>query len=448
MIKDMTEGKPLRLIVAFYLPLLLGNIFQQFYSMVDSIIVGKFVGVHALAGIGATGSLNFLILGFAVGICGGYSILYGQCFGAKDYSGMRRYIINSLYLSVAVAVVVTPITMYFCRDMFELMHTPPEIIEEANDYFLIILAGIFFTMMYNVSASILRSIGDSRTPLIMLILASLVNIGLDFLLVVVIPMGVKGAAIATIISQAAAALVCFIYMFKRYEILRPSRKEMTLRFKENRELLGVGIPMALQFSITAIGSILIQYAINQLGAGAVASITAAEKINGIGIGIIEMIGMALVTYASQNVGAKRIDRVHQGLKAATGFAFVICIALMIVIFVFGKQLCMLFLDAGEVALLNDAELFLRINVAFYPVIVLLIVFRYTVQGMGFSTLAMLAGVSELIGRGVAAFWLTAVWGFVGVSLASPLAWILATAILIVCYRYGIRKLEERIAIMD
>lgn len=447
MTKDMTEGRPLKLIIAFYLPLLFGNLFQQFYSMVDSIIVGKFVGVNALAGVGATGSLNFLILGFATGVCGGYSILYGQRFGAKDYSAMRSYIFNSLYLSVAIAAILTPLTMIFCRGMLELMNTPAEIIDESYRYFIVILAGMFFIMMYNVAAAILRSIGDSRTPLIMLIAASLINIALDLVLVIYAGMGVRGAAVATVVSQAAAAIVCFIYMFKKYEILRPSRKELTLQLSKIRQLLGVGVPMALQFSITAIGSIMLQYAINGLGADAVAAITAAEKINGICIGIIEMIGMALVTYSSQNVGAGKIDRVGQGMKAAMGFAYCLAISLMIVIFIFGRPMCTLFLDAGEDGLLSMAQTFLRINVAFYPVIVLLIVYRYTVQGMGFSTLAMLAGVCELIGRGVASFGFAAIWGFIGVSLASPTAWVLATLVLIFCYRYGMHKLQDRVSIM-
>lgn len=447
MVKDMTEGRPLKLIVAFYIPMLFGNIFQQFYSMVDSIIVGRFVGVNVLAGVGATGSLSFLIIGFANGICSGYSILYGQRFGAKDYNGMRRYIMNSLYLSLIISAILTPITMLCCRGMLQLMDTPTEIIGEAYDYFIVILAGIFFTMMYNVSAAILRSIGDSRTPLIMLIIASLVNIVLDIVLVVYVHMGVRGAAVATIVSQAAAGGICFLYMFRKYEILRPSREEMRLQLTRFRELLGVGIPMALQSSITAIGSILLQYAINGLGAASVAAVTAAEKINGICIGVIEMIGISLVTYSSQNVGAGKIARVHQGMKSAMLFAFGICAALLLIVMPFGRALCTLFLDAGEGQLLDMAQQYLRINAAFYPVIVLLIVYRYTVQGMGFSTLAMLAGVSELAGRAVASFGLTALWGFIGVSLASPTAWIFATIILLFCYRYASRKVSERAAIM-
>lgn len=447
MVKDMTEGRPLKLIVAFYLPLLLGNLFQQFYSMVDSIIVGQFVGVNALAGVGSTGSLNFLILGFATGVCGGFSILYGQRFGAKDYSGMRRYILNALYLVIAIAAVLTPVTVLLCRPMLQMLNTPDSVIDYAYSYFVIILGGMFFTMLYNVAASILRSIGDSRTPLVMLILSAFINIALDLALVLWFHMGVRGTAVATIVSQAVSAIASFLYMFKRYRILRPSRKEMAVQLHKVRELLGVGLPMALQFSITAIGSIMLQYAINGLGASAVAAVTAADKIGGICIGIIEMIGMALVTYASQNVGAGRIDRISSGLKAAMGFSYCICAVLMLMAFLFGRQLCTLFVDSQETALLDMAQQYLRINVSFYPVIVLLIVFRYTVQGMGFSTLAMLAGVSELIGRGVAAFGLTAIWGLVGVSLASPLAWILATIILIFCYRYAMRKIHDRVAIM-
>lgn len=445
MVKDMTEGRPIQLIIRFFIPLMLGNLFQQFYSMVDSVVVGKFVGVNALAGVGATGSLNFFILGFATGVCGGFGIMVGQKFGAKDYSDMRSYIANSLYITAAIAVILTPVTMLLCRTLLKLMQTPAEIIEDAYQYFIIILAGIFTTMLYNVVSAILRAIGDSRTPLIALVGASLLNIGLDLLFVIGFHWGTRGVGIATVLSQAIAGIACFIYMFWRYDFLRFEEQDKRVDRGKIRKLLSVGVPMALQFSITAIGGITLQYAVNGLGAGSVAAMAVGGKVNMLFSGMLEMVGLTMATFASQNKGAGRIDRVRQGVRSAILLSMSFCCITVTVVMLFGGQIATLFLEPAEVAILSMVQIFLRTNAMFYPALGILFVLRNTVQGMGYSASTMFAGLSELVGRCIAAFVFASLWGFRGVSFANPSAWSLAVIILIICYLAALRKEKPKLA---
>lgn len=440
-IKDMTTGKPITLLIKFFIPLLMGNLFQQFYSMVDSIIVGKFVGVNALAGVGATGAFNFLILGFAMGICGGFGIMFGQRFGAKDYKGMRNYIANSFYLTVAVAAVLTPLTMIFCRQILILMQTPEEILEEAYSYIIVILAGIIVTMLYNIAAAILRAIGDSQTPLYALIGASLLNIGLDLLFVLVFHMGTFGVGVATVIAQGVSGLVCIIYMFRKYEILQFHKGEYRTDTLKMVHLMGLGIPMALQFSITAIGSVMIQTAVNGLGAIAVAAIAAGSKVSMVFAGVFEMIGMAIATYSSQNKGAREYGRIKQGVKAGFIMTAVGCVVTITIVQLLGKEIALLFIDSSEVDIMDKIMLYLRFNSVAYPCLGTLLVLRSTLQGIGYSFIAMLAGVSELLGRGLVAFCMVGSLGYFGVCMANPAAWLFADIILVISYIYAIKKMN-------
>lgn len=440
-IKDMTTGKPITLLIKFFIPLLMGNLFQQFYSMVDSIIVGKFVGVNALAGVGATGAFNFLILGFAMGICGGFGIMFGQRFGAKDYKGMRNYIANSFYLTIGVAAVLTPLTMIFCRQILILMQTPEEILEEAYSYIIVILAGIIVTMLYNIAAAILRAIGDSKTPLYALIGASLLNIGLDLLFVLVFHMGTFGVGVATVIAQGVSGLVCIIYMFRKYEILQFHKGEYRADTLKMVHLMGLGIPMALQFSITAIGSVMIQTAVNGLGAIAVAAIAAGSKVSMVFAGVFEMIGMAMATYSSQNKGAREYGRIKQGVKAGFIMTAAGCVVTITIVQLLGREIALLFIDSSEVDIMDKIMLYLRFNSFAYPCLGTLLVLRSTLQGIGYSFIAMLAGVSELLGRGLVAFCMVGSLGYFGVCMANPAAWIFADIILVISYIYAVKKMN-------
>ena len=431
----MTSGRPLKLIISFCIPLMLGTLFQQFYSMVDAIVVGKFVGVNALAGVGSTGSVNFLILGFANGVCSGFSIMYGQRFGARDYSGMRNYIVNAIYLAVAIAIVLTPLTVVFCRDILLLMDTPAEIINEAYNYIVIIFGGIAVLMMYNCAAAILRSIGDSRTPVYALVAAAFLNIILDILFVVGFHMGVAGAAAATVVSQGVSGIVCFVYMFKKYKVLRFTREEWRYDLKKTGRLLAVGLPMALQFSITAVGSVIMQAAVNGLGALSVAAMAAANRIHMIFGASMESIGLTMATYCSQNIGALKFDRIRRGIKIAVLMELVFCVLALMILYPFGSTIALLFVDSTEVEVLALVETYLHINTLFYVLLGILYVLRNSIQGMGYGILPMFAGIFELVGRCIVAFVLVGSLGFVGVTLANPVAWLAADILLIGVYVY-------------
>ena len=431
--KDMTTGNPLKLIITFCIPLMLGTLFQQFYSMVDAIVVGKFVGVDALAGVGSTGAVNFLILGFANGVCSGFSIMYGQRFGAKDYSSMRNFIANAIYLAVGIAAVLTPLTVIFCRQILEIMDTPEQIIDEAYGYIVIIFAGTAVLMMYNCAAAILRAIGDSKTPVYALVAAAILNILLDLLFVIVFEMGVYGVAIATVISQGISGAVCFVYMFKKYDVLRFQRHEWQADPKKMRRLLGVGLPMALQFSITAIGSVIMQTAVNGLGAVAVAAMTAGSRVHMIFSAGMESIGVTLATYCSQNMGASQFDRIRKGVNIGYLLEVIYGLISLVAIALFGTSLALLFIDASEVEVMADVQVFLFWNTLFYIPLGILHVLRNSIQGMGYGVLPMLAGIFELAGRTFVAFFLVGPLGFFGVTLANPAAWVAADILLISVY---------------
>lgn len=443
MSKDMTQGNPLKLILKFFIPVLLGSLFQQFYSMVDTIIVGKFVGVNALAGVGSTGSINFLILGFAMGITIGFGVMIGQRFGAKDYESMRNYVANGFYLIIVVSAILTPLTMHFCKDILKLVRTPDEIFNEAYSYLIWIFAGIFFSMLYNAASAILRAIGDSRTPLFALIFSSVLNIGLDLLFVIVFHMGTTGVAVATVISQGISGTVCLFYMFRHYEELHMKKEEFRLSVHKMGELLHLGLPMALQFSITAIGGIILQSAVNSLGAISVAAMTAGNKISFIFSSSLESMGTTMATYCSQNLGAKEYGRIRQGIRSACLISGCFCVFSMIVVWTVGKYIAILFIDSNEVEIMEQIQLFLRINVMFYPFLGLIFILRNSIQAMGYSFVAMFAGVSELVGRATVAFSLVGPFGFKGLCFATPTAWVLADVILVITYIHVMRQIMAR-----
>jgi len=307
MVRDMTNGSPLKLIFSFFFPLLLGNLFQQVYSMADSMIVGRFVGVDAFAGITATGSLNFLIIGFLLGMCSGLTIPVAQAFGAGDHAKMRRYFANAIWLGSGISIAMSIITVLLCRNILQWLGTPANIIDQSYSYIVIIFGGMFATMLYNLASGVLRAVGDTRTPLIFLVISCLVNIVLDLLFVVAFNWGVSGAAWATILSQALSGILCSAVIFGHYDSLRIRRDEWRFAPALASRLCGMGLPMGLQFSITAIGSIVLQTAVNTLGSGAIAAIGAGAKVQFLFTCPLETIGATMATYAGQNLGAMRID---------------------------------------------------------------------------------------------------------------------------------------------
>ena len=336
MTKDMTSGSTLRHIINFAVPLCMGMLFQQLYSMVDTMIVGKVLGVQPLAGVGATGSLKFMILWFCLGICNGFSIPIAQAFGASKEVELRRYVANSTWLCVFFSIVITFFVCIFTRNMLVLLKTPEDIFEYAYIYILIIFLGIPCTFLYNFLAGVARALGDSKTPLMFLILSSVMNIALDFILMIPIPLGVAGAAIATVISQGVSGGICLIYMKKKFPILKASRDEWRMRGNYMKRLCAIGVPMGLQYSITAIGSLVITAAVNVLGATAVAGVTAAQKINNLITCPLESLGQTMAPYTGQNIGAGKKERVSDGVKKASICGFVWSAICIPIVLLFGK----------------------------------------------------------------------------------------------------------------
>ena len=438
MTKDMTQGSPLRLILAFAVPLMLGSLFQQFYNLADTIIVGRFVGVEALAAVGSVGGLNYLVLGFVNGIACGFSIPVSWTFGAKDYSQMRRYTANTVWLSIVFAVVLTIVTVALTRPILVWTNTPANIIDLADIYVRTIFWGIPFTLLYNVTSALMRALGDSKRPLYFLLMASFLNIGLDLLCIIVFKMGVFGASFATVFSQAVAGFGSLWYIARHYHELRWSKEEGKLSRDHCLKLCNMGIPMGLQCSITAIGSVVLQGAVNGLGSDIVAAQTAGGKAAQFLAVPLESIGTAMTTYASQNLGAHDLKRVNRGVNTALGIGCVYSIASFIILRFADKLLIGLFLDAGEVEIMANAQSFIFWNSVFYIPLAVLIIYRYTIQGLGYSGLAMFAGVAEMVARAMVGFLFVPLWGYFAACIANPVAWFFACFFLIPAY-FVVRK---------
>ena len=443
--KDLTVGTPMKLILGFAFPMFLGLLFQQFYSLVDTMIVGKYLGVDPFAGVGSTGSLNFIVIGFCMGLCSGFSVPISQSFGAKDFPLLRKMVTNSVWLCTFFSVVITTLMLVFCRPVLTWMNTPENIFEYAYIYIFIIFAGIPCTILYNMTAAILRALGDSKSPIIFLAISSAINIGLDLLLIIVFRMGVEGAALATVVSQGVSGVISIIYIKKKFDILAMEKGDWKLERHLAGKLTGVGIPMGLQYSITGIGSVILQTAVNGLGSIYVASMTAGSKINIFLACPFDALGQTMAPYAGQNIGARKLDRVGKGLRAACIIGFIVSGLMVVVVKLFGGQLTMLFLDEKDPVIMQNSTQFLIIVSAFYCLLTLVNTVRFTIQGMGFSSLAIIAGVMEMIARGIAGMLLVPAFGYLGACYSSPLAWLLADAFLIpaffLCKRKVARQLE-------
>lgn len=437
--KEMTHGSPMRLILGFTIPLLFGNIFQQVYSMVDAAIVGRILGTNALAAVGSTGAVTFLLIGFSLGICSGFAIPIAQCFGAREYGELKKYLGNSIVLLAGFAVVFTVATVLLCRSILEWMDTGPEIIDDAYRYLVVIFAGIPATLLYNTVSGIQRALGDSRTPVIFLVISSLLNVALDFLLIEFIPLGVAGAAWATVISQLLCGLACLIYTAKKYDVVRLGRGDLRLSRSHSLRLINMGLPMALQTSITAIGNVVLQKFVNDLGTTAVASITAGNKVFMLfdcGTGAL---GVTMSNYAGQNLGARKFDRISQGVRTCTVIGCIYSVIGLLVLVFIGKPMLNLFLEAGETAVMEGGYLFIVINGAFLIPLMLVNSIRLVIQGMGYSRLAMFAGVFEMVARSVAGLFLVPAFGFTAACFAGPLAWLMADSFLIPAYLHSMKR---------
>ena len=445
MTRDLTVGNPMKLVLSFAAPLLVGVLFQQFYSFVDTAVVGRFLGAEKLAAVGATGSVNFLIIGLCLGLCSGFAIPVAHAFGARDGQRVRSDVWHAIVLSAGLSVLFAILATTFCKPMLRLMNTPEEIIDSSASYISIIFAAIPCCVLYNMASGILRSLGDSRTPVVFLVLASLINIALDLLLIIVCGMGVAGAAVATAASQLIAGIGCVIVMIRRFPILHLNREDRRFIPSRAREMLGIGLPMGLQFSITAIGSVVVQWSVNGLGVDAVAAVSAAGKLSMFLSCAFDSLASTMATFSGQNMGARRLDRVHQGLRSASAVGVVYSIAALGVAVLFARPLLGLFIDTSAAARVTDMGVrYLITNAAFYIPLLFVNTLRLSIQGMGFTRVAMLAGLSEMIARTVVALFVVPAAGFTGACFANPAAWVMANLFLFPCYARIMRSLKQRL----
>ena len=433
MAKDMTSGKPIKLIWNFTIPLLIGNLFQQLYNMADTFIVGRTIGVHALASVGSTGSIIFLILGFANGLTAGLAIPLAQRYGAKNYSGVKRSFYVSILISAVVAILLTILSMVFCRQILEIMQTPVEIIDGAYDYLMVIFAGIFSSMAFNLLSNIFRSIGDAKTPLYFLVIACIMNIILDVVFIAGFGMGVEGAGYATVLSQIFSALACILYIWKKIPILRLNSKDFVAKSLDVKEHIRISFPMAFQSSIIAIGAIIIQITLNQLGATAVAAYTAAQKIDQVAILPMMSFGVTMATFVAQNYGAKKYDRIWRGVRDCIKLSLTFAISVGIILNLFSPIFIRAFVGVGHEEVVELGAIYFITNGTMYSLLSLLFIYRYTLQGVGKTFTPTVAGIMELCMRAFAAVVLSNLYGYTGATMANPLAWLGSLIPLMIAY---------------
>ncbi len=442
MTKDMTNGSIMKNIIKFCLPLMLGNLFQQFYNMADIIIVGQFVGKTALSAVGSVGSLNFLVIGSVIGLCTGFTVPVAQRFGAQDFISLKKYISNIIYTTAVLGVVITTAAVSLTHPLLRLLNTPADIYADAYNYIVIIFAGIGATMLYNILASLVRALGDSKTPLYFLIFSSILNIALDILLITQFSMGVRGAAVATVFSQAVSGVLCLVYVKKKFPVLHTTKETRGVDFKCIANLIKNGIPLALQFSITAIGSVMLQSCVNGLGADAIAAVTIGGKTQLMITLPSETIGATMTVFCGQNLGAGKIDRIRKGVGRGVVLAGCYTVIGFLVAKFLGPYISLLFISGAESGIINLAQQYINVGSYFYFILSVLFLFRNSIQGLGYSSVAMFAGFFELVARAIMGFGFVNTLGYDAACIANPVAWISADVFLIPAFFVILKKIQK------
>lgn len=441
--KDMTHGPTTKLIVMFAIPLLFGNLLQQLYSMVDTIVVGRYAGYQALASVGATVAVTQLLLGIALGMSNGVSVITSQYFGAKQEDKVRKSVAMGLLICGAASVLISFAGIAFARQIYILMQTPADIIDGAVLYTVIMFAGAPATLLYNYVSSVLRAFGDSKTPVIGLLIASVVNVVLDFVFVIVFHWGIAGVAIATLIAQLIAGVVCGIYALRKLPILKFQKND----FKWDKEMvsgqLKVGIPLAFQQSVLAMGTVFMQVVLNTLGSLTIAAYTVVARIDVFLYSCLTAFGTAATTFGAQNFGAGKIDRIRQGVKGACVVTVSFCILFSIIVNLLASPLMQAFVGPDEVEVIQMGIQYIRIATLFYPLLGVIFVMHSTEQGIGKAVIAMMASFVELAARPSAAFFLTRTFGYTGFCFANPAAWTSAFIMVFVSYMIIIRRMQKQ-----
>ena len=441
MTNDMTKGNPLKIFIFFSIPLLIGNVFQQLYSMVDTIIVGRFVGVEALAAVGSTGSMFFLVNGMILGLTSGFGVLVAQKFGAKDDVAIKKAVASNIILTLVLTVFITIIALLVKNPLLRMMNTPDNIFDDASTYITVIFAGIITQALYNMAAGILRALGDSKTPLYFLMVSSIVNVILDLVFIINFKMGVSGAAYATNIAQGFSAVLCLIYSYKKFQVLRLKKEDFKVELSYYIKHLKVGVPMGLQFSVTAVGIIIVQSAINVFGSTVIASYTASSKVLQLVMQPATSFGVTIANYSGQNLGAGRFDRIKSGMKIMNKVSIITSLLAGLVLIFLGKYFVRLFIENPTAEIFTYSQLVFNYSAVFFIPLGFIFVYRNVLQGMGESFMPMMAGVLELIARSIVAFTLPKYIGFTGICLSDPVAWIAASVFLMITYYKKMKKIE-------
>lgn len=442
MTNDMTKGNPWKLIIYFSIPVLLGNLFQQFYNMADSVIVGQFLGEDALAAVGSTGSINFLVIGFASGIAQGFGVLISHAFGAKDDKLLKHYVAISLVLGLIISLLITVLAVSQSRNLLLIMKTPENILDMANDYITIIYAGITATMAFNITSAILRGVGDSKTPLFFLLLSSALNIILDIVFITVFKTGPAGAAYATVIAQGFSALLCFVYMFRRFELLKIHREDFYFDWKTIGNMLSTGIPMSINYSVTAVGVMILQSAVNVFGSSVVAAFTAASKVEALATQTMPSLGTTMSTYCGQNLGAGKRERIFDGMKKAFIIVLVISVIAAFISVVLGKYIVCWFLSDASAEVIQYSTTYLNTISFFFVPLAMIHLYRTALQGLDEPLIPMLSGIFELICRALVVWLCLKPLGYMAACLASPAAWVGAGIPLLITYLHWKKKMQK------
>ena len=447
---SMTQGRPLPLILRFTLPLLLGNLFQQAYNMADAAIVSRYLGTSALAAVGASSSVQFLVIGFCTGICCGFGVPIAQTFGAEDLRTMRRLIFHAMALTLGFAVVLTTACAVLCPQILHMLSTSEAIFDGAYAYLLIIFLGIPFTLLYNLLSAILRAVGDSRTPFLFLALSAFLNIVLDLLAVIVFDMGVAGAALATIASQAVSGILCWRYIARHVPVLWLSRENMKFDGAMARLMLKMGVPMGLQSSITAIGSMVMQSANNNLGSVYTSGFTAGMRIKQLAMCPFDALATAVSTFCGQNLGARKPDRIRLGIRLGVLVGVIYGLLAGMLLIFGGRLLSMIFIsgDAADAPVLDAATQYLRAMGFFYWVLGILNVTRMATQGLGYAGLAIFSGAVEMTARVAVSLIFVPVFGYAAICFTDQSAWVSASLYIAPVCAWCVRRITRKIERQD
>lgn len=436
---DLTKGSPLKLIISFSIPLILGNFFQQLYNMADGVIVGRTLGLDALAAVGSTSSLSFFITGFAIGLMQGFTVITAQKFGAKNEAETRKSIAASIILSVIFAILLTSVALVFLKPFLHLMKTPENIFDDTYSYIFVIFSGLTAIIFYNLFACILRALGDSKTPLLFLVTSCLLNIVLDFVFILNFKTGVAGAGYATVISQLISAVLCFLYSMKKFPILRLKKSDWKVSASFLTAHIKMGIPMALQYSITAIGALVVQSSVNSLGSTIVAAVSTSSKIEQFVATVLSSLGATMATYTAQNYGAGEYNRIKTGVKKGTFLALGVAIFGAVVLVTFCPILVNLLAGSDADKIQELVFKFITITAPNYLILSIIFVYRNTLQGMGKTTVPVLCGLFELIARAAVASLLVNYLGYTAICIAGPAAWYSAGIPLFITYVILMKK---------